>query len=258
MEQSNRHVPQAILRQAPLFSPLLSAGVLMLAAFCGNGPLTAQEDELPQPFSSRRTWTRDSQDPRSKPALGKEEFNFGKITIGTPRHRVRELLGPPTLESLIPSLRRLREWYKDDTEVTFVEGKVISVIPGKRIHCGEDGSYFIELEKKTVAVAPTAMRKCGEFLPDEKYKCAIETQFWFAPTVFIPTAYDGTRFTPPLAHGPYVRSYLMQFGTPHFFWPQKFGYDWCVRCRRWHPYSAAAGTHIPRLGSGYYSFGAPY
>ncbi len=204
---------------------------VMLLMLVGVVAADAQQPSLLPPPSSSRAPSASEVESPAESAAKKSDETFGTICIGTPRHRVRELLGKPTFESHIPSLRRLRECYADGTEVTFVEGKAISVIPGERAQCTADGSYVIELDATTVQVAKAALRQCGEFIPDEEYKCSLEEDYWFAPTPFIPTAYNGLRFTPPAVTGPYIRGYLL---APHFFWRPYGGHKWCPECACWH------------------------
>ncbi len=186
-------------------------------------------------------------------ASNNSERPLNKIEIGTPRHRVRQLLGRPQFESIIPSLRRVRECYADGTEVTFVEGKAISVAPGELVRRTARGVFLVELETRTVALDDAVLPQCGEFIPDERDKCAIENDFWFRPPIAVPTLYNGLHFTPPLANGPYVRAYLMQFGSPHFFWPQPGGHDWCPKCREWHFHAEAIDViGGPRRANGFY------
>jgi len=173
------------------------------------------------------------------------------ITFGTRRSEVQAMLGRPTLESVIPSLRRVREVYEDGTEVTFVNNQAVSIVPGDRAQQAADGNFVVDAESMEVRVDSVLLPYCELALDHASAKAAVEEDFWFDVNVHSPSLYGDLHFTPPLVSGPYIRAYHLQFGWPHFFWPQPNGYDWCPHGRTWH-FNPTPGAKPP-LGSGYYS-----
>lgn len=149
---------------------------------------------------------------------------FGKITLGTRRREVHRLLGRPTFESIIPSLRRRVDQFPDGTEVTFVESKAISVRPSSSATRDPKGNFFVKRESTTATISPVVVRQCGIHCED---KCRIEESFWYRSPVIIPTLYNGIPFTPPMFDSSMIGAYLR--GCYHCDIQSESGCDHC-RC----------------------------
>lgn len=108
------------------------------------------------------------------------------ITLGTPRFRVESWLGTPPLVSLIPSLRRVRVYYQDSTQIIFVNQRVLSITPGADVELQEDGRLVLHEEDYDVLIDPAVLQECGDVPIGPGDKCQTEAEFFYAPSPVLP------------------------------------------------------------------------
>jgi hypothetical protein len=140
------------------------AKVAMLAAFTVI-PSVAQSQELPLTA------------PSSAASKGPAEV----ITCGTSKERVDSYLGTPSVGSTIFCLHRAMYSYEGGTKIIFVDGRVVSAVPGG-LAIGNPGQGFtVEHKNKQVFFEPVIL--CGVDIPGPagETKRLVEDCLIFAP-----------------------------------------------------------------------------
>ncbi|MGE3804627.1 MAG: hypothetical protein AB7K24_08140 [Gemmataceae bacterium] len=195
---------------------LLAFVVFTLAA---AGPLAGQDEaDLPVEPDKPKPGINDQKPDDKKPdekkgdpdaKRKKKRIRLGFIHLGTARGMVDELLGTPLVGSDIPMLNRVKNIYRDGTEVNFFDNQTITVLPGYRAQQTGDGRFMVEREGYRVFIDANLLPACGHPPLTPDLKCRIESEFNYALPVAGPpgvaprwrptmTCCDTLRYQPPL------------------------------------------------------------
>lgn len=153
---------------------LLAAGLILAGSSSGQDKPKPRDPDAGVPAPP--PLIKEKKDEKKK----KEKTRIGFLKIGTRKGEVDELLGTPVVGSDIPMLRRVKNIYRDGTEVLFFDDQAISASPGYKGQQTADGRILIEREKVHVFIDPALLPTCGHPPLTPDLKCRMEMEYDYA------------------------------------------------------------------------------